>query len=209
MPPRTAVFRSQGSQDGEDVKNVKTTGFEMFKTLKYFRYKTILFLTFLFSMLMGAITVVMMIYMGDLTSSFGSDPTKTIPELMTPFILKMTWWNIAQVVVMAIAMAFRSFATPTINLDLRRALFTSLMNQPIEYFDKTSAGVLVSRLSEDVTLVRETYIDKTCTVLQGLTQAVMGVIMAFVNSALVSLIILVAIPIILITFWLGETFVDS
>ena len=106
-------------------------------------------------------------------------------------------------------MAFRSFATPTFNLDLRRALFTSLMNQPIEYFDKTSAGVLVSRLSEDVTLVRETYIDKTCTVLQGLTQAVMGVIMAFVNSALVSLIILVAIPIILITFWLGETFVDS
>ena len=205
-PPMRQIFRTQGSQDEEDVQ---TTGFEIFQALKFFENKFLLFLCILISIANGILPVLMNLIMGDMTSTFAKIETETVPHALTPFILKMTYINIAMLVLMALMITTRSVTTPKFTVDIRRAIFTSLMNQPIDFFDKSSTGVLISRLSEDVTLIRETYIDKALQVIQGLAQAIAAVIMAFTTSWLISLVLLVAVPLVLITFYIGEKVVDG
>lgn len=50
------------------------------------------------------------------------------------------------------------------------------MNLEIDYFDQTSTGVMISRLSEDIMILRETYVDKACQVTQNVVQAVAGAV---------------------------------
>ena len=185
----------------------------MLSMLKFFKHPFIIVLCIILAAANGVLPVCMNLIMGDMTSSFTTIGTgqsdQTVPEALTPFILKMAYINIAMLVLMALMIFSRSYATPFFAREIRAAVYTSLMNQPIDYFDKSSTGVLISRLSEDVALCRETYIDKSLQVLQGLVQAVSGIVMAFCTSWLISLILLITCPLVLITFYIGEKVVDG
>ena len=124
------IFRTQGSQDEEDVQ---TTGFEIFQVLKFFENKFLLFLCILISIANGILPVLMNLIMGDMTSTFAKIETETVPHALTPFILKMTYINIAMLVLMALMITTRSVTTPKFTVDIRRAIFTSLMNQKRQY----------------------------------------------------------------------------
>lgn len=203
MPPPVVVFSKQGSQDASDVK---TTGFEVFKALSYFENKFLLSLAVISSMASGVMPVMMNLFMGDLTTTLTT--SDDIADV-TPVILRLSYINIAMVVIMTLSMSIRSYATPKLAADIRFVVYKSLMEQPISWYDEQSTGVLISRLSEDVTLVRETFVDKALTIVQNIVQAIGGIVLAFVTSWLVSLVCLVAIPFVLITFFVGEKIVDK
>jgi ABC-type multidrug transport system fused ATPase/permease subunit len=205
MPPRISVFKTMGSQDGVEVE---TTGGEIFTLLKYFKPRLLLIVAILGSIGSGVIPCLMYLFIGDFTTG-GADANFEIVEAIKPTIIKMVYINIAMIFVQMFAFVTRSRATPQFAARIRNKIYEVLMNQPIDYFDKASTGVLISRLSEDITLIRETYVDKFMQIIQNTVQAIGGVILAFTTSWLVSLTCLVAIPIVLLTFWLGEKFIDK
>lgn len=198
------VFKTQGSQDDQ---NVEVTGTEFFSMLKLYRKKGYLTVSAIFAVVAGAMPILMNLTMGDMASVMASGTN--FLDSMWNLTKQMIYIICAMVIIMSLTMGLRVRANPLFVVDLRHALFSSLMEQSIDYYDKASTGILISRLSEDVTLVRETYIDKALQVVQGLSQAIAGIILAFYTSWLVSTISLIVIPLVTLTYYLGEKYVDK
>jgi ABC-type multidrug transport system fused ATPase/permease subunit len=91
---------------------------------------------------------------------------------------------------------------------LRRLLYSSLLELDVPYFDATATGVLIGRLSEDVTLVRETFLDKGAQITQSFAQALAGLILAFATCWRVALVCSPAVPLSAATFAVGEAIVN-
>jgi ABC-type multidrug transport system fused ATPase/permease subunit len=86
---------------------------------------------------------------------------------------------IAMIVVMSTSFGLRSMENRNFVRSIRDALFRNIMEQELDYFDATSTGVLISRISEDVANVLNTYVDKLNDCIQFWTQAVAGLAIAF------------------------------
>jgi ABC-type multidrug transport system fused ATPase/permease subunit len=65
----------------------------------------------------------------------------------------------------------------------RTATSNSLLELDIEFFDASQTGALVGRLSEDLPVVRETYVDKFLLIVQLLSQAVIGLFLALFTAS--------------------------
>jgi ABC-type multidrug transport system fused ATPase/permease subunit len=63
---------------------------------------------------------------------------------------------------------------------LRVELFKAIMRQEVAYFDKSSTGVLSSKLSNDVAVVQAGLGAKVGTFISSVVQCLAGVIIAFV-----------------------------
>jgi ABC-type multidrug transport system fused ATPase/permease subunit len=112
-------------------------------------------------------------------------------------------------VITGLAIGMRVWANPIFMTDLRDACYKSIIELDIEFFDSNPTGTLVSRLSEDVNLVRETYMDKGFIIIQSMTQAVLGVIIAFATVWRVTLACALALPFSGATYVIGEYFVQK
>jgi ABC-type multidrug transport system fused ATPase/permease subunit len=211
MPPIEGreLFRSHGS---DEIGDFKLQGNEMRRALGLIEYKFRLVCSVLFAMLLGAMPLVMHVFIGDLMSGLvgdgGSLPSSPTSGLLINYIddigLKMLYATIVIVVFTLCTFLSRSSVAPTYTASLRSMLFTSLMNQDIAFFDKISAGVLISRLSEDVTIVRETYTDKLITIAQMTMQALSGIVVAFIYSWKIALVAMAALPLSALVIWIGE-----
>lgn len=199
------VFKTQGSQDEQQVK---TTGFELFVMLGFFQNKVMLTLTILMQCIASMVPITMNFLIGDLTTGL-SDGSDNMVKAITPIVLRMAYINIAMVLLMMISQMMRSYCTPKFATDLRVKMYHSLMNQAMSYFDSQSTGVLISRLSEDVTLIKETFIDKFINALENLVYAVGGIVMAFITSWRVTLIVCATIPVVLLVFFICEKWVGK
>jgi ABC-type multidrug transport system fused ATPase/permease subunit len=58
--------------------------------------------------------------------------------------------------------------------NVRGALFRTITEQELDYFDATSTGVLISRTSQDSVYVLDTYVDKLNNCVQFAAQAIAG-----------------------------------
>jgi ABC-type multidrug transport system fused ATPase/permease subunit len=82
------------------------------------------------------------------------------------------------------------------------------MEQDMGFFDETSTGVLISRLSEDPTFVFETYDEKLNTGVQFLAQVIVGLLFALIISWRVSIVVIGVVPICVFIYVFGEWLVD-
>jgi ABC-type multidrug transport system fused ATPase/permease subunit len=225
MPPmRREVFKSHGSQEPGDVK---LEGNEMRRAVGLIEYKVRFGISMFFSILSGVTPFLMNVFMGDMMSNLVGDGPDTLPipaggltpefeALMSQHLLsvvqklglRMVYVVIAMTTIQLCNFLARSAVGPTYVRSLRRMVFTSLVSQEVAYFDQVSAGVLVSRLSEDVSVVRETYTDKLIGFVQMCAQSLGGIILAFTYSWRVCLVALGAIPFVALSYWLGEVCVE-
>lgn len=205
MPPRTAIFKKQGSQDDEDVE---ITGKEFQNTMKLYSHKVSLGFIIFWTICSGAAPLLMNIIMGDMMNVMTQQQGGVAKEI-AKLCLKMLGIILAMAACSALNIGFRSWGNPFFLIDLRYAVYHSLMQQDIAYYDQTATGILIGRISEDITLIRETYIDKFCTVVQNLAQAVAGIILALCYSWRVTLSVIVAIPLSCIVFVCGDKWVDK
>lgn len=204
MPPVRTVFKTQGAQDDFGAK---ARGDEFKRTIRIFSRKWALGFALFFSVCAGASPLLMNVIMGDMMNVMTQ--TTGFLDTMSDLCLKMLYVIIAMVVVTALSIAFRIFANPAFMVDLRYEIYKSLMEQEIGYYDETPTGILVGRLSEDVTLVRETYIDKFLNVVQNLAQAVAGLILGLCTVWRVCLAVFPGIPLSALVFLFGEMCVDK
>jgi ABC-type multidrug transport system fused ATPase/permease subunit len=200
MPPqfRFQVFKKQGTQD----EGVAVKGDEFKRCLKLFKRKSMFVWGLIFTVCTGGAPFLMNVFMGDMMNVMTQDQnfTATILDLC----VKMVYVVLAMAFVTALAIFMRTIGNPAFNVDLRSAVYDSLLELDIEFFDSSQTGSLIGRLSEDVTVVRETYIDKFLEIVQLLSQAVIGVLLALFTAWCVCLSCLPGVPLAAVTFVLGE-----
>jgi ABC-type multidrug transport system fused ATPase/permease subunit len=124
-----------------------------------------------------------------ISSSFEAILTpKTMLDRMTGSLMKWCYMIIAMIVVMSTSFGLRSMENPDFVRNVREALFGNIMAQEPDYLDAASTGVLISRISENVVYVLNTYVDKPNNCVQFGMQAVAGIAIAFSLTWQVSLI---------------------
>lgn len=200
MPESTTLFKTHGSQD---EISVETTGFELFSMMKTFDKKLISFMTLLFSMASGVAPLITVMLVGGVTTSL-SGGSEDVLSSTTKVIVRMAIVNGAMLVVQAIAQILKSCCTPIFAHELRTKIYKTLINLDVEFFDSTQTGTLIARMSEDVTLIKETYCDKFIEASKNFAFAISGVVIAFTTSWAVTLMWVATLPIILIVFFLTE-----
>jgi ABC-type multidrug transport system fused ATPase/permease subunit len=181
MPPR-AFFKPHGSLDADEVK---ITGKEFWQIMRYFRRRRALVLAAFFAAVGGCAPLMMQWAMGGMLSVIGKE-SFTRSEL-NGVINRIIIVGVCLNVIMPINFATRSYANPAFMHDLRQAIYTSLLEKDISYFDLVPTGLLVSRLSQDVTLLFQVYIDKMLTGVQEIAQSVAGIIMGLATMWQVAL----------------------
>jgi ABC-type multidrug transport system fused ATPase/permease subunit len=155
MPPEAMFFRPHGSLDDDDVK---VTGKEFLTIMRYFRRRGAFVVAAVLACIAGAAPLMMQFSMGNLLSvlSQASITNEELGDVMRQVIYVAVALNI----VMPLNFGTRAYANPAFVADVRYALYETLLERDISYFDVTPTGVLVSRLSQDVTVLFQVYIDK-------------------------------------------------
>ena len=189
-------------QDALVDKETKRKSHAFSGIMKYFSNKVLLAFAIIFAIFGGVMPLLMNIFMGNMVTVM-TDGSNFLHRFI-PIIYKLIGFCCAQIVCMGINMQLRFLANPHFMQDLRRNLYKSMLEKDIEYFDLVPTGVLVGRISEDVTLVHEIFVDKLCTVVQMLAQSVGGIILSLVIMWQAALIGIGAIIIAGIVYYFGE-----
>ena len=203
MPPVT-MFRKQGSLDEYEGE---MRGREFTRIIKYFSNKALLFFTIFFAIAAGVMPLLMNLFMGDMVNVMATGTN--FLKKFKPIIFKLIGFTIGQFVVMGINMQLRFTSNPAFMRDLRRNLFRAFLEKDIEYFDRVPTGVMVGRISQDVTLIHEIFVDKLCTALQMLAQSLGGIILSFVVMWQAALIGVGTICLAGLVYYFGDKIVDK
>lgn len=199
-----AFIKPHGSLEDDEIK---PTGKEFIKIMKYFSQKWALALSIFLSICCGAGPLVMNLFLGDLMNVIGTKGFTD--EQLLHSVLKIFGISMAVNFLLTCNFGMRGYSNPSFMADLRRALYTSLMKKDISYFDATPTGVLVGRLSQDVTLLFQIYIDKTLLAIQDCTQALGGVILSFCIMWQVALPAFAVIVCCAIVYIVGEKMIEK
>lgn len=197
------IFRFQGSTD-----EVKTEGNEFWRFLTFYKHKWIIVMATIFSIGGGVLPIMMMWIMSKSITAY-TDPNKPFMDSMVEFVKQIAYLLVVMILIMGLSYGSRGFANPTCAHDIRCAIFSNLMKQEIPYFDSTTTGILVSRISEDVTFALETYIMKFQDSIQFQAQILAGLILAFVLSWRLALIALAPYPICVIIYVICEKYASK
>ena len=198
------MFKKQGTLDEYEGE---LKGKEFFRTMKYFSNKALLFFTIFFAILAGIMPLFMNIFMGDMVNVMADGID--FMNRFKPIIYKLIGFTFGQFLVMGINMQLRFTSNPSFMRDLRQNLFHAFLEKDIEYYDRVPTGIMVGRISQDVTLVHEIFIDKMCTALQMLAQSFGGVILSFVVMWHAALIGVGTLCIAGIIYVIGDKIVDK
>lgn len=207
MPPPQHVFSVHGSQNDDDYK---LEGREFQRSFHLISNKPLYIAAIFFGAISGMSPLLMNTFMGDMMNlmSLLTDPNAKLQHEIGKICIKMIYVVVAQIVANILAITFRILSDTSFFCDLRVKMFKSLIQQDISYFDKMPTGVLVGRISEDVTLIRDCYVSKFAQVISNSAQAIAGVIYALVTLWRVTLAVIVIIPLSAIIFTVGSKCVD-
>lgn len=197
-------FKPHGSADEEQIE---ITGNEFRKIMGYFTTKWALALAITFSIISGIFPLSMNLVMGDMMNvvSVKGFSDKDLNRVILLLAGVFLGWSILA----TLTFGFRAYANPLFMVDLRRAIYTALMKKDISYFDKMPTGVLIGRLSQDVTLLFQVYVDKLMLAIQDLAQAIGGILLSLVTMWRVAVPALGVIVLCGIIYIVGERFIDK
>lgn len=186
-------------------------GKEFSRLMKHFSKKGLLYVSFVLSFINGMAPLLSLIPMKTMTNMFGDmgvGPDKML-ETCGKFCWQMACVAAAIIVLMVISTLLQSIVAPQFLIDLRHKLYNSLMYKDISYFDKTSTGAMVSRLSEGVSYVKDVYIDQIYITFNNVALALGGIVVAFVMSWKVTLVN-IAFPIVIaVVLFIGNKITDN
>lgn len=189
----------------EIAEVVETKGTEFFRFLGFYKKKWLVVIVTLFSIGCGVVPFVLMLIIAKSLNAF-TEPGDEFTDEMVGNVLGITYVAIAQVVLLAFNFYFRGIATPTCAHDIRCAIFSNLLKMEISYYDTTTTGVLVSRISEDVTFAIETYMSKFQDNVQADAQILAGIVISFVLCWRLALIALVPFALCAIVYPVAERY---
>jgi ABC-type multidrug transport system fused ATPase/permease subunit len=179
------VFEKEGFQD-EDGVAVK--GDELWRILTLLRCKWRLLGMVILTIAHGASPFLVNFVTSEMMTIMAEQGGFDFLDAIAKLCLKQFYCVVAMGVLAGIASGCTQFLGPRLLTALRDACYSSLMELDVEYYDSHQTGTLVGRLSEDVVLVQETYIGKGSSMVQFISQSVVGVLLAVAVSWRVSIV---------------------
>lgn len=200
---RIGVFHAGGSTDDLDVRK----GHEYQRVMKYYRKKPLLVISGLFSLIFGAMPVMLGYYLRGFVSSYPTSSNKL--STLISYVQSFSFGFIAMLVSMTISDLCTFVTTPEFARDLRNMIFEKLITQNIEMFDRVPVGIMISRLSEDVEFALEVYLGKFNMSLMYIAQIASGLILAFITCWRVAIAVFPVVPLALIIYYICERIVGK
>lgn len=103
---------------------------------------------------------------------------------------------------LALASFFRSYLVSTIGehliADIRRRVYAALIRLGPGFYEQTNTGELISRVTADTTILQSVLAGTLPMALRNLILVAGGLVMLFVSSAKLSLLFIIAVPVILV-----------
>lgn len=211
------IFSAHGSAEDEALE---LEGNEMRRAIWLIPNKCLFFVCMISAIVGGCAVIVMNIFMGDMmTSLLGggdveammSDPDGAsgwVQKQVNTMALRMFYVVMAMMVIQCFCYGLRAHIGSGYVLSIRCKILEIIFEQDIDYFDAMSTGVLIGRMSQDVTLLKEQAVDKLIDSITNGSQAIAGFILAFVYSWKVGLVAFSGVPICGAIFMIGDCCVE-
>lgn len=190
----------------EEIKGVRKGG-EFRRLMRHFSKKHLLAIAFICSFLAGAAPLLNLIPMKKMTEMFSQ--TVDMLEKCGEFCGEMAIVCAVFVVLEGCALATQVIVAPNFMVDIRKALYDAFMYKDISYYDKTSTGAMISRMSEGVSYIKDVYIDQVFITIQAFSLSLGALIIAFCMSWKVTLVTIGFPIIVALSLWLGDKIADK
>ncbi|KAK8846978.1 hypothetical protein M9Y10_019552 [Tritrichomonas musculus] len=190
-------------------ENIEIKGNEFARCYKLMNRKWLLVITFFFTICQGVSPLLMNVIMAQMMNVMTSSVTDDFLNKIKNLCLQLLYIIIAMVAINSLSLGFRMVVTACYCTDIREKMFDSLMEQSISFYDEFSPGVLIGSISEDVTFIKNVYIDKFLQVISNMVQALAGIILSFCYAWRIALAIFPAYPLSGIIYLLFNFFLNK
>lgn len=191
-------FAGAGFKD-ESIDGARK-GSEFRRIIKYFHNKALLIVALIISGICGVSSVLLLLVNKKAVSLFEDSDFlgATVDVIKTGAVVA------AIIIVCQLAAnTCQAIVSPLFLVDIRKKLYTSLMNADIEFFDKHSYGAMVGRISEGVAYIRDVYVSLLFIAINGICASISGFVVGLIYGWKETLMF-IAFPIALaIELWLG------
>nr|XP_006122065.2 ATP-binding cassette sub-family B member 10, mitochondrial isoform X1 [Pelodiscus sinensis] len=153
----------------------------------------------------SVITMSAPFFLGKVIDVIYTDPTGDVTDSLTSLCALLSGIFVCGAAANAIRVYLMQTAGQRIVKRLRATMFSSILKQEIAFFDKTSTGELINRLSSDTTLLGRSVTENLSDGLRAGAQASVGVgMMFFVSPKLATFVLSVVPPLAIIAVIYGR-----
>ncbi|KAL2167884.1 hypothetical protein VTG60DRAFT_671 [Thermothelomyces hinnuleus] len=150
----------------------------------------------------GGISIpLMMVVMGALAGSFSdnvlSPDSNDFVNSVNHNVLYFVYIGVAQLVLVTLGMYGLNFAGERITKRLREAFLAAVLRQNVAFFDRTGAGEITVRISNDMNLVQDGISQKIGIVISGVAGFFAAIIVSFIEEWRLALVLL-CVPLVII-----------
>ncbi|KAH0790554.1 ABC transporter family protein [Histomonas meleagridis] len=203
-----SLFGPGFNDDIENVdKDVIVKGGEYRRIISYFDRKRFLILSFITAFIAGLSPLLFMYPMKLGTELFGA--VVGFLDAATDFVKQSAWICAISIVLETGSTAIQGVVAPMFLLDIRKKLYSALLNADISYFDTHSYGAMVSRISEGVSYIKDVYVDQIFLTIAACALSLGSIILGLVYDWKITLMF-IAFPIVLaLELWGGDKWADK
>ncbi|OHT02946.1 ATP-binding cassette transporter [Tritrichomonas foetus] len=146
-----------GARFHDEEMEGATKGKEFRRIISFFRNKPLLITSLIISGITGGSSLLGLLVMEDGVSMF-MDALSFLDNAVN-MIKKSAWITAIMIFLQVLSGGIQSIVAPLFLVDIRKQLYDSLMHADISFFDHTSSGALVGRLSEGVAYIQDVYVN--------------------------------------------------
>jgi len=171
---------------------------KVFKRLLVFAkdYKRYLLLTLLFTIVLGAISPVRPMLIGEVVNRFIVDSQDQ--SALTKWCILLVGISLSEGVFQFLNSYYSNLMAQSVIRDIRQRLYAHLIKFKSQFFDKTPIGNLVTRLVSDIEAISDVFSSGLIDIVGDLLLLIVVIILMFISNWQLSLLSLIPIPLLLI-----------
>lgn len=171
---------------------------KVFKRLLVFAkdYKRYLLLTLLFTIVLGAISPVRPMLIGEVVNRFIVDSQDQ--SALTKWCILLVGISLSEGIFQFLNSYYSNLMAQSVIRDIRQRLYAHLIKFKSQFFDKTPIGNLVTRLVSDIEAISDVFSSGLIDIVGDLLLLIVVIILMFISNWQLSLLSLIPIPLLLI-----------
>jgi len=182
--------------DTSETKRPKNTRGTLFRLLKYLgRYRLVIAAVVLLSILANALALLGPTLAGSAINEAAAGMGKIDLNRVGYFASRMLLVYLVSSLLTIAINVIMMYVSKWVSANLRSDIFEKLMRIPVGFFDKNSAGDIISRVSYDVDVISASLATDVVLILTSFVSVIGSLVMMAVISPRLSLIVLITLPV--------------
>ena len=199
------------SNGSTDEANIEITGYEWIRLFKYLRNKLVYAFLVLFYLLDSSFSQVQTVIQGKLATVLVNSDFETADDFVESINKISSYLLLAIITKFVIDMTLgylESYYMENFQKDLKVEIMERILKQDVTYFDKTQTGVIISRISSDVSNSFDGLTETILDFIYCIYNFIVGIIICFAESWQVTLIALSCFPIYGLSQIIGKRYIN-